>query len=179
MANRYDALRDSVYSTVKAAVPALTRQFDAPEAEKRNWRDMVRAADEGAPADAGLSPPWAAVEFGAETDVSEDLAVTCDWRQVAVRVFLIYSWDDGSGGRLTVEGMYQRAYADAQAVKDALWQGKGAAYGMLGRPTIDGTVGNEPNDLFLGMRIPLFGVVVESQAIIGGLLVDGALEVLP
>jgi hypothetical protein len=173
---RYDDMRTKVYETIAATVVDITTLWDSTEAQLQNWRDLVELHQEGASLPDALPPPWAAVDFGPQQPTNGEYGVATDYLQVVCEVFLIYDWDDGNGSPKTVDAQFEQAYGDAQLLVDGLWNAKGDEFGMVERPFIDGSVGNQPNSYFLDTRTPLFGVVVTSNLLIGGLLVAGAHE---
>ena len=176
MGLKYDELRQAIYPILKTAVPALTRSYDSPEAEKVSWRDLVQKYQEGTGTiNEQLKPPWAAMDFGAEMNTDGEYGLVTDYKTVPVRIFLIYDWDN-AGTRRTVDEQFELAYGDAEEVKDAIWKAKGVDFGMVARPTIDGSINNDPNSYFLDIRVDLFGVEVLCECLIGGELVDGTVR---
>ena len=167
MPTRYDALRTKIYGLL-ADNASFTRMYDAREAEMRSWRDMVQRWQESTGATGErLQPPWCAVEFGQPIPTNGEYGVATDFETVPVIVYLVYDWDDGSGGRMTVDQMFEKAYGEAFAVRQAIHAARGVEYGLVDHPVIDGSTSNEPNKYFLETRIDLYGVVVEAQCIIG------------
>ena len=176
MGLKYDELRQAIYPLLKTAVPALTRSYDSPEASKISWRDLVQKYQENTGGvDEQLRPPWAAVDFGGEMNTDGEYGLITDYKTVPVRIFLIYDWDN-AGTRRTVDEQFELAFGDAEKVKDAVWKAKGVDYGMVARPTIDGSINNDPNSYFLEIRADLFGVEVLCECLIGGELVDGSVR---